>query len=57
MADETEEDLAADPSPFALASLIQLRKIQAGRDVQQRYRFKLERKKVSCHFFVQDGGD
>ena len=35
------EELAADPSPFALASLIQLRKIQAGRDVQQRYRFKL----------------
>ena len=38
---KTEEELAADPSPFALASLIQLRKIQAGRDVQQRYRFKL----------------
>ena len=37
----TADELAADPSPFALASLIQLRKIQAGRDVQQRYRFKL----------------
>ncbi|MFO7904576.1 MAG: hypothetical protein R6U98_18075, partial [Pirellulaceae bacterium] len=38
---KTESELAADPSPFALASLIQLRKIQAGGDVQQRYRFKL----------------
>ena len=38
---KTEDELAADPSPFALASLIQLRKIQAGNDVQQRYRFKL----------------
>ena len=38
---KTEAELTADPSPFALASLIQLRKIQAGRDVQQRYRFKL----------------
>jgi hypothetical protein len=38
---KTEEELAADPSPFALASLVQLRKIQAGKDVQQRYQFKL----------------
>ena len=41
MGRQNEEELAADPSPFALASLIQLRKIQAGCDVQQRYRFKL----------------
>jgi hypothetical protein len=38
---KTEEEMAADPSPFALASLVQLRKIQAGKDVQQRYQFKL----------------
>ena len=38
---KTEDELAADPSPFALASLIQLRKIQAGSDIQQRYQFKL----------------
>jgi hypothetical protein len=38
---KTEAELMADPSPFAVASLVQLRKIQAGRDFQQRYRFKL----------------
>jgi hypothetical protein len=38
---KTEEELAADPSPFALASLVQLRKIQAGGDAEQRYQFKL----------------
>ena len=38
---KTEEELLADPSPFAIASLVQLRKLQAGGDVYQRYAFKL----------------
>ena len=37
----TEEQLASDPSPFAVASLVQLRKIQAGADMEHRYDFKL----------------
>ena len=38
---KSEEELAVDPSPFAIASLIQLRKLQAGKNVQRRYAFKL----------------
>jgi hypothetical protein len=38
---KTEQELLADPSPFAIASLVQLRKLQAGGDVHRRYRFKL----------------
>ncbi len=38
---KTEEQLASDPSPFAVASLVQLRKIQAGGDMEHRYNFKL----------------
>ncbi len=38
---KSEQELAADPSPFAVASLIQLRKLQAGGDVRRRYAFKL----------------
>jgi hypothetical protein len=38
---KTEAELLADPSPFAIASLVQLRKLQAGGDVYQRYAFKL----------------
>ncbi len=38
---KSEEQLTADPSPFAIASLIQLRKLQAGRSAQRRYAFKL----------------
>ena len=38
---KTEAELLTDPSPFAIASLVQLRKLQAGGDVDQRYAFKL----------------
>ena len=38
---KSEQELALDPSPFAIASLIQLRKLQAGPDVQRRYTYKL----------------
>ncbi|MHB8972315.1 MAG: hypothetical protein ACYC3X_15595 [Pirellulaceae bacterium] len=38
---KSEQELAVDSSPFAIASLIQLRKLQAGPDVQRRYTFKL----------------
>ncbi len=38
---KSEEELAVAPSPFAIASLIQLRKLQTGNNVQQRYTFKL----------------
>jgi len=38
---KTEDQLASDPSPFAVASLVQLRKIQAGGDMEHRYNFKL----------------
>jgi len=40
---KTEDQLASDPSPFAVASLVQLRKIQAGGDMEHRYNFKLAR--------------
>ncbi len=35
------QQLAADPSPFAVASLVQLSKLQAGGDMHRRYGFKL----------------
>ena len=38
---KSEQELVVDPSPFALASLIQLRKLQAGGDMERRYGFKL----------------
>jgi len=38
----SEAQLQADPSLFAFASLVQLRKIQAGANVERRYEFKLE---------------
>jgi len=38
----TETRLRADPRLFAFASLVQLRKIQAGANVEHRYEFKLE---------------
>jgi len=38
----SEAQLQADPSVFAFASLAQLRKIQAGANVERRYEFKLE---------------
>ena len=38
---KSEQELAGDPSPFALASLVQLRKLQAGGDVTSRYGSKL----------------
>ena len=38
----SEAELLADPSLFAFATLAQLRKIEAGRDVRRRYECKLE---------------
>ena len=38
---KTAQELAVDPSLFAIASLVQLRKLQAGGDVHRRYAFKL----------------
>jgi len=38
---KSPEELAADPSPFAVASQVQLSKLQAGSDVQRRFEFKL----------------
>jgi hypothetical protein len=38
---KTEEELAADPSPFAIAALVQLRKLQAGRSAVRRYAYKV----------------
>ena len=35
------QQLSADPSPFAVASLVQLSKLQAGGDMHRRYGFKL----------------
>ncbi len=37
---KTEAELLVDPNPFAIASLVQLRKLQAGSDKQRRYHFK-----------------
>jgi hypothetical protein len=38
---KSEEELAKDPSPFAIAALVQLRKLQAGGDIERRYAFKV----------------
>ena len=38
---KSEQELAADPSPFAVASLVQLSKLQAGSDADRRFEFKL----------------
>ena len=38
---KSEEELIVDPSPFAVASLVQLRKFQAGPDVHRRYVYKV----------------
>ena len=38
---KSEQELVVDPSPFALASLVQLRKLQAGGDVANRLGSKL----------------
>ena len=38
---KTEEELLGDSNPFAIASLVQLRKLQAGRNVQHRFRYKV----------------
>ncbi len=38
---KTEAELVTDPSPFAIVSLVQLRKLQAGSDMQRRHQFKL----------------
>ncbi|MBL7040440.1 MAG: hypothetical protein ISR77_17515 [Pirellulaceae bacterium] len=38
---KTEQQLKSDPSPFAVASLVQLRKIQAGSNMEHRYDSKL----------------
>ena len=37
---KSEQGLADDPSPFAVVSLVQLRKLQAGSDVHRRFEFK-----------------
>ncbi len=36
-----EEELVDDPSPCAIATLVQLRKLQAGRDRRRRYAYKV----------------
>ena len=38
---KTEEELRGDSNPFAIASLVQLRKLQAGRNVRHRFRYKV----------------
>ena len=38
---KTEEELLGDSNPFAIASLVQLRKLQAGRNVRHRFRYKV----------------
>ena len=38
---KTQEELRGDSNPFAIASLVQLRKLQAGRNVQHRFRYKV----------------
>ena len=38
---KSEDELTRDRSPFAVASLVQLRKLQAGSDMERRYHFKL----------------
>ena len=38
---KSQQELTADPSPFAVASLVQLSKLRAGSDVRRRFDFKL----------------
>ena len=38
---KTEEELEADPSPFAVVSLVQLRKLEAAGDMARRFEFKV----------------
>ena len=38
---KSPQDLTADPSPFAVASLVQLSKLRAGSDAQRRFDYKL----------------
>ena len=38
---KTEAELLADPSPFAVVSLVQLRKLQAGNDMARRFEYKV----------------
>jgi hypothetical protein len=38
----TEEELLVDPNPCALASLVQLRKLRAGKSARRRFTFKVD---------------
>ena len=38
---KTEDELLGDSNPFAIASLVQLRKLQAGRNFRHRFRYKV----------------
>ena len=46
---KSEEELHADPSPFAIASLVQLRKLKAKGDVQRKFRYKVELARELLH--------
>jgi hypothetical protein len=46
---KSEAELLADPSPFAIASLVQLRKLKAKGDVQRKFRYKVELARELIH--------
>ena len=46
---KSEKQLLADPSPFAIASLVQLRKLKGKGDVRRKFRYKIELARELLH--------